>query len=71
MMWKHERRLVFATSEKWSGWFCERCCWNRRLPSLLKERDPLASRIQAEFDTHDCEVFARENWPLPNPALQR
>lgn len=55
------RRLVFDSSEKWSGWFCERCCWNRRVPSSESERAALAVKIYAEFDAHSCELFALEH----------
>jgi hypothetical protein len=55
---------VFDKSEKWSGWFCERCCWNRRAPEHENERVALAAAIDAEFDAHDCEAFARQSWNL-------
>jgi hypothetical protein len=64
MEWKYKRRFIFTTSDKWSGWFCERCCWSRALPALVAERSEMASRVKAEFEAHDCEQFARENWPV-------
>ena len=60
--WQYERRLVRVASETWTGWYCERCCWNRRQPEAESERMMLAGRIATEFDTHSCEAFARENW---------
>jgi len=62
MEWKHERRLVFMAGEKWSGWFCERCCWNRRLPADPQERQRQAKSIQSEYLLHDCAAFAQQNW---------
>jgi ActR/RegA family two-component response regulator len=58
----HERRLVFDRSEKWAGWLCLRCCWNRPVPKDSAEYATLTESIQAEFDAHDCEAFARQNW---------
>jgi ActR/RegA family two-component response regulator len=55
------RRLVFDSSEKWTGWFCERCCWNRPVPQSESERVILAARINADFDAHDCQSFTREH----------
>jgi CheY-like chemotaxis protein len=60
--WQHERQLVFTASDPWKGWYCSRCCWNRREPATPEERRALAARIQQEFNAHNCEVFARENW---------
>jgi len=60
--WQHERRLVYAVSEKWSGWFCERCCWNRPRPPDPRENERLARGIQQEFLTHDCGSFAAQHW---------
>jgi DNA-binding response OmpR family regulator len=57
-----ERRLIFDNSQKWAGWYCAGCCWNRPAPKSEGERIALAARIDAEFDAHNCEVFARENW---------
>ena len=57
-----ERRLIFDNSEKWAGWYCAGCCWNRPEPQSESERHALAARIDAEFDAHSCETFARENW---------
>lgn len=62
MLWKRQRRLVFAASETWTGWLCERCCWNRPQPGSSAARSRLAHTIQAEFDAHDCEEFALEHW---------
>ena len=62
MVWKYERRLVFVISEKWSGWYCERCCWNRPQPAGLEERDRQARAVKAEYERHDCDRFAEENW---------
>ncbi len=58
----HERRLAFDTSDRWSGWLCLRCCWNRPAPQSPLERQAMADAILAEFEAHDCETFARENW---------
>lgn len=63
MDWEHERRLVFGISEKWSGWLCQRCCWSRKLPVSPSEREGFSERVSAEFEVHDCETYARENWP--------
>jgi len=57
-----ERRLVFDNSEKWAGWYCAGCCWNRPEPKSETERRALAARIDAEFEAHRCEPFAREHW---------
>lgn len=57
-----ERRLVFDNSERWAGWYCAGCCWNRPEPKSESERRALAARIDAEFDAHNCETFAREHW---------
>jgi hypothetical protein len=54
--------LIFDNSEKWAGWCCAGCCWNRPEPQSESERHALAARIDAEFDAHSCETFARENW---------
>lgn len=62
MIWKFERRLVFVVSEKWSGWYCERCCWSRPLPAGLEERERQARAVESEYRDHDCDQFARENW---------
>ena len=61
MEWQHERRLVFAVGA-WSGYFCERCCWNQPLPEDPGERDALARGIGEAFGAHDCERFAAEHW---------
>ncbi len=54
----HDRRLVFAKTDKWSGWTCERCCWNRpQSPEAVLDA-AAAERIQAAFDAHSCEAFA-------------
>lgn len=57
-----ERRLDFERSTKWTGWVCSRCCWNRQQPAADGERAALAARINAEFNVHNCELFARESW---------
>lgn len=62
MQWQHERRLIFAVGPAWSGYFCERCCWNRPLPADAGERDALARGIGEEFNAHNCKQFAHENW---------
>ena len=62
MKWQHERRLVFVAGPEWNGWFCERCCWNQRLPDRERERDALARGVKVMFDSHDCEEFALANW---------
>jgi hypothetical protein len=61
MQWKYERRLIFSASEKWAGWLCERCCWNRPLPRSQSEREGFGPRVGREFDSHDCKAFANEN----------
>jgi len=66
MDWESDRRLVFAATEDWRGWFCERCCWNRPQPATPKEREAQATRIAREFATHDCEQFAAEHWHKPS-----
>ena len=61
MQWKYERRLVLAASPEWMGWFCERCCWHITLdtkPTLVQQ----TVDAKAQFDTLDCEEFARQNW---------
>jgi len=63
-----ERRLLFAKSERWSGWFCERCCWNHPQPRLEAERAQVAKNIQAEFDEHSCETFARQHDLFPKDS---
>ena len=62
MQWQHERRLIFAISERWTGWFCERCCWSRPQPESEVKRTELAMRIESEFQAHDCESFAEQHW---------
>jgi hypothetical protein len=62
MEWEHPRKLVFSASEQWMGWFCERCCWNIPLPAETEAQKPVASRVFFEFEAHDCEKFAGENW---------
>ncbi len=60
--WTHERRLLFSQSEKWSGWFCARCCWNVPLPATQDERDTVAAHVKIEFRLRDCYAFAMEQW---------
>jgi hypothetical protein len=43
------------------GWFCERCCWHIKLGSAPTKADH-SIKTQEEFDTHDCEKYAREHW---------
>jgi hypothetical protein len=64
MEWRFERRLVFIASGQWSGWFCERCCWNQPLPILPDDRNRRASSVKEEFAKHDCNDFARKNWVI-------
>ena len=63
-----QRRMSFAMSERWSGWFCERCCWNRPQPHSEAERKLLAGKVQAEFDAHDCDEFSRLHKPGSPPG---
>jgi hypothetical protein len=61
MQWKHERRLVLVASSTWLGWFCERCCWHITLDAVPTQgRHTLET--QAQFEAHDCEEYARQNW---------
>ena len=62
MEWEHDRRLVLFIGPEWAGWLCARCCWSRRQPTNLKENETLAKTITRDFEAHDCEQFARENW---------
>ncbi len=62
MDWQFDRKLGFAKAPKWEGWFCHRCCWNQPLPASDEERKAQSVQIRVEFDKHDCETFARENW---------
>jgi len=62
MLWLEERCLIYMVSEKWCGWFCARCCWNHKTPLLLADRDLIGAQIRQDFESHDCEVFAREHW---------
>ena len=57
-----ERCLQHSHSPRWSGWYCERCCWNLREPNGEVERKQLARCVQAQFEAHDCESFARAEW---------
>lgn len=61
LQWKHERRLVLVASPTWMGWFCERCYWHITLDTVPAEGQH-SLEIQAQFDAHDCEEFARQNW---------
>jgi hypothetical protein len=67
--WQNERRLAFTISQAWTGWCCERCCWNVRLSSSPEDLEIIAagSGIGEAFAAHDCEIFARENWPASQP----
>jgi len=61
MKWKNQRRLVYLVSGNWAGWFCERCGWN--LPQFGGgDQDLIALHVQADFEVHDCELFARQHW---------
>jgi ActR/RegA family two-component response regulator len=63
-----ERRLSFESSQNWTGWFCERCCWNRPQPDSETARAALAATILAEFEAHRCNPFAHQtgaSLPLP------
>ena len=60
--WTHERRLRFVKSEKWSGWFCARCCWNVPLTSIDTDPATLTSTVEKEFRYHDCYAFAEQYW---------
>jgi hypothetical protein len=69
MQRKYERRLIYMASEKWMGWLCERCCWNRSLPESPNERAGVAAQVNPEFEAHSCEAFAHANWqPPPEPT---
>jgi ActR/RegA family two-component response regulator len=57
-----ERGLEFESSTKWTGWVCSRCCWNHQQSASDGERAALAASINAEFNAHDCELFARKSW---------
>jgi hypothetical protein len=59
MQWNHERRLVFAATPTWLGWFCERCCWHITVGT---EPTPQPANAQEQFDAHDCEEYALQNW---------
>jgi hypothetical protein len=61
-IWTHKRQLTFTVSARWSGWFCERCCWSVPLPASRYERDEVASKVEEQFASHNCKRFARENW---------
>ncbi len=41
-----KRQLVFDKSEKWAGWYCAGCCWNRPEPKSENDRCALATRIE-------------------------
>lgn len=57
MGWRYPRRLIYQQSERWSGWFCERCCWN--VPSADSQD------VNRRFAEHDCEAFASATWEKP------
>lgn len=60
---KHGRRLSFSDDATWAGWSCDRCCWHLpRKPGIADHK------IQAEFDRHSCEAFARETWQSETAA---
>jgi hypothetical protein len=60
MQWKYERRLVFVATPSWLGWFCERCCWHITLDAAPIEGQH--AETQSQFDEHDCEEYAQQNW---------
>ena len=62
MEWRFERRLVYGASARWEGWFCERCCWNRRKPASDLEQTLQSASIEQDFAAHSCEEFARAHW---------
>jgi hypothetical protein len=62
---KHKRRLVLVTTDKWTGWACERCCWNRPQSADVVLDKFKEETIQKAFDSHSCEAFARETWLPP------
>jgi len=59
MEWQYPRRLIYQQSERWSGWLCERCCWN--VPSAGEAGD-----VDRRFAEHDCEAFAAATWQKPS-----
>lgn len=61
MQWKYERRLVLAATPEWMGWFCERCCWHITLDAKPTQAQQTVD-ARAQFDAHDCEEYARQNW---------
>ena len=61
-IWTYKRTLTLRMSERWSGWFCERCCWSVPLPASRYQRDEAAKKIEKQFERHSCVRFARENW---------
>jgi hypothetical protein len=52
MQWNHQRRLVFAVTATWLGWFCERCCWH-----VIWGTEPTpqqgTANAQEQFDAHE------------------
>lgn len=59
---KHERRLTHSEKGTFVGWYCDRCCWNRPEPGPAEDRAAYARGVQADFETHSCEAYAREEW---------
>jgi ActR/RegA family two-component response regulator len=57
-----ERRLLFESSERWTGWYCERCCWSLHAPPSESERQAAAAAVGMLFEAHNCEEFARATW---------
>lgn len=57
-----ERQLLFDSSGEWAVWSCARCCWHVSAPPSERERVLIAKAVSADFDAHDCESYARENW---------
>jgi len=62
MNFSYERSLIFAKSQKWTGWCCKRCCWNHPLPAEPTQQQKLSSQIKQLFEEHSCETFAQLNW---------
>jgi hypothetical protein len=50
--------------KKWTGWTCERRCWN------VPDRSIEATEVEAEFDAHSCEAFARANWDTADTSSE-
>jgi len=68
MEWEFQRRLLFMKSKRWTGWFCERCCWNVPTPTDESLAHTVAMTISKDFDAHSCETYAREHWRQPRTS---